>query len=100
MNISKLLDTAAELEAEAARCLEAAKDIRAIVKRHSNGAAAQPVIQPRLQSKVTAPVVAAPPTETTSQLVIAFEVLKGLEKPIHVNELVPLVAQKRPGFET
>lgn len=101
MNISKLLDTAAELEAEAARCIEAAQDIRDIVKRLSNGAAAQPLITPRVNRVPQQPPVAtAQQTDTTSALVLAFQLLQQAQKPVHVNEMVPLIAQKRPGFAT
>ena len=98
MDTSKLLDAAAELEAEAARCLDVAKEIRTLAKRHANGTD-HPVIQPR--PKPVAPIAApVASTATTSQLVIAVDVLRQVDLPLHVNDLVPLVAERRPGMET
>lgn len=95
MNTAKLLEAAAELDAEAARCKGLADEIRALVKRNaSNGAAHPAAIQPRQPT----PRVAT--ETTTSQLVIAVDLLTKMAAPIHVKDLVPMVAERRPGFET
>ena len=100
MNTSKLLEAALELEAEAARCSTVAAELRAIVKRAQTGIPTPSAYRAPEAKGTFTPANVDAGGETTSQLVIAFNILKDARKPIHVNELVPMVADKRPGLET
>lgn len=92
MDTTKLQEAVKELEAEGARCLRLADELKAVIRRSANGAT-PPVI----------PVVGKrpPPGRTTNNsfLTLAVEVLRDVKRPIHISELVPMVAEKR-GTET
>ena len=92
MDTSKLQDAIAELEKEAARCQRLASEIREVIKRSGNGVDQSPVAL-RVRHGASA-------STTTSQLVVAVEVLRNLHKPTHITDLVPLVAERRKGSTT
>ena len=91
MDIRKLQDAVDELEAEGARCLQLANELKAAIKRSMNGGA-HPAAQPlkamsRLQLKPKAP--------DESCLTLAVDVLREHEGPMHISDIVPLVAGRR-----
>lgn len=93
MDISKLEDAIAELEAEAERCKRLAGELRAVAQHSANGGAHPVLIQPRapraqhrlrLHNK-----------EQKSVRTLALELLRDRGKPLHVVELVSLINERR-----
>jgi len=94
MDISKLQDAIAELEAEAERCKRLASELKGVVERytHGGGRSAQPktLIPPRAQHRLN-----LRHREQKSVRTLALEILRAQQKPIHVDELVRLVNEQR-----
>lgn len=88
MNINKLQEAIAELRAEAADCLRLADDIEARIKRSSNGASSTEIgpHRPRLTLRRKG--------KKASYLSAAVDALRENKQPLHMNELVPKVAEK------
>ena len=93
MDIFKLKDAIAELEAEAERCTRIAGELKAVVQRSANGGGHPVIIQPRtpraqqrfnLRSK-----------EQKSVRTLALELLRDRGKPLHLTELVALINERR-----
>ena len=100
MNTSKLKEAIEELEAEAARCKEAADQLRAIFVRFNGGynQVVKPklVIQPRLKPKlILKSKLNLTPGEDKSVRTLAIEILKHEQKPVHIKELLPMVNEQR-----
>jgi hypothetical protein len=89
MDTTKLQEAVKELEAEGARCLRLADELKAVIRRSANGAAVLGTDAPKR------PLIPPRRSTNTSFLTLAVEVLREVKRPIHISELVPMVAEKR-----
>ena len=94
MDISKKLETyIEELEAEAARCTRLAAELREAMKRSEMNGKEKPrfVIPPRAQQKLRL----RHKGEQRSVRALALELIAEQGEPIHVDELVKLINERR-----
>ncbi len=88
---SKLKEMIEEAEAEAARQLRLAEDLKVALKRATNGTAEHaPLIPPRLKLKHR-----LEPVDPKSALRTAIDVLGEQHQPTHIKDLVDLVSRRR-----
>jgi len=92
MNILKLQDAIAELDAESDRCKRLADGLRAEVRRHGNGDA-RPLIQSRGHQGQKR--LDLHNREQKSVRTLALEILGASIKPLHVADLVKIVNEQR-----
>jgi hypothetical protein len=87
MDIRKLLDAAAELDAESAECHKLADDLRDTAKRHSNGSGDVSVMR-KFKAK-------GGRRGKKSLLILALDVLREQGRPTHVADVVAKISEKK-----
>lgn len=93
MDVSKLQDAAKELEAEGNRCLRLAADLRAAIKRSMDGGEVKDV-----EPEKSHPLKLKHRGDAKkSFLVLAVDILRSRQEPMHIGELVEKVSEKRAG---
>jgi hypothetical protein len=86
MDNSKLREAILEAEAEAARYLRLAEDLKVALRRATNGAEHPQLVKPRLNLQ---------PKEPKSTLRTAIDILGEHRKPMHIKDLMELVTARR-----
>ena len=87
MNVNKLQEAIAELRAEATQCLRLADDLEARVKSSLNGGDPRDIGPVKTQLKLRH-------KRKASYLSAAVDALRENQKPMHVDDLVPKVAER------